>query len=191
MKYLESYSESVIKINDIKDLFVEFSNGVNINSNKFTISVVKLKSSDLDHYKNNSYNETGKIIKSIDFTDFENKPKFEVLIKSNFKLGKRVFNSAYKPFDIVDMYDELKEIEDYLLTTNISIKYIQIVHTIKLPKRYSSSHAMVTSQFSNNASYIENSNTYGGNTEVEYIEVSIIDKIKPMKSIKSIKFIIF
>jgi len=85
MKYLESYSESVIKINDIKDLFVEFSNGVNINSNKFTISVVKLKSSDLDHYKNNSYNETGKIIKSIDFTDFENKPKFEVLIKSNWE----------------------------------------------------------------------------------------------------------
>ena len=189
MKYLESYSESKIKLDDIKNLFVEFYSGVNINSKNYTISVFKLKNNDLDNYKK-SYNETSKVINSIDFTDYENKPKFEVLVKSSLKLDKKVFNSSYKAFDIIDIYDELKQIEEYLLTTDISIKFIQIVHVIKLPKEYSSTYGSVTSMFSEKAYYLQSSINYG-DALVSYSDMSIIDKIKPMTNIKSIKFLIF
>ena len=192
MKYLESYSESKITIDDIKNLFVEFSSGVNINTGFYTISVSKMKNSNIEFYRNNYYNsnQAAEIMKSIDFTDYENKPKFEVLVKSSLKLDKKVFNSSYKAFDIIDIYDELKQIEEYLLTTDISIKFIQIVHVIKLPKEYSSTYGSVTSMFSEKASYLQSSINYG-DVLVSYSDVSIVDKIKPVVNVKSIKFLIF
>jgi hypothetical protein len=192
MKYLESYSESKITIDDIKNLFVEFSSGVNINTGFYTISVSKMKNSNIEFYRNNYYNsnQAAEIMKSIDFTDYENKPKFEVLVKSSLKLDKKVFNSSYKAFDIIDIYDELKQIEEYLLTTDISIKFIQIVHVIKLPKEYSSTYGSVTSMFSEKASYLQSSINYG-DALVSYNDVSIVDKIKPVVNVKSIKFLIF
>jgi hypothetical protein len=51
MKYLKNYNESKssseMKLNDIKNMFIYF-----YDNTKYSISVVKLKDSDLDTYKN-------------------------------------------------------------------------------------------------------------------------------------------
>jgi hypothetical protein len=54
------------------------------------------------------------------------------------------------------IYDELKFIEEYLPTRDISIKYLEVYHIIKMPKIYSSTHATTHSYITDDSYYISN-----------------------------------
>jgi hypothetical protein len=69
------------------------------------------------------------------------------------RLDKKVLNSALETFEISDIYDELKFIED-LPTRDISIKYLEVYHIIKM-KIYSSTHA-TTHSYTDDSYYISN-----------------------------------
>ena len=183
MKYLKSYNESKssgeMKLNDIKNMFIYF-----YDNTKYSISVTKLKDSDLDIYKRysglnvfNSY--------------YVEKPKFKVSIKSVTRLEKKVLNSIFQTFEISDIYDELKFIEEYLPTRGVSIRYLEVAHIIKMLKIYSSQHATTYSYITNDSYYISNNLNYSIPKKYIEKEGSIIDKSMEIKNIKSIELILF
>jgi hypothetical protein len=183
MKYLKNYNESKssseMKLNDIKNMFIYF-----YDNTKYSISVVKLKDSDLDTYKN-QYSALNV------FNYYVGRPKFKVNIKSVTRLDKKVLNSALETFEISDIYDELKFIEEYLPTRDISIKYLEVYHIIKMPKIYSSTHATTHSYITDDSYYISNTLNYSIPKKYIVEEGSIIEKSMGIKNIKSIELILF
>ncbi len=181
MKYLKNYNESINKINlnDIKDIFIDF-----YDNRKYSISVVKLKDNDLYTYK--CWYPMLNV-----FNDYIGKPKFKVTIKSISRLEKKVLNSTFETFEILDMYDNLKFIEEYLPTRNISIKFLEVYHIIDLPKKYSSKNGTTYSYIANDYTYISNTLNYGESKKYITEEGSIVDKAIEIKNIKSIELILF
>jgi hypothetical protein len=190
MKYLKNYNESKssseMKLNDIKNMFIYF-----YDNTKYSISVVKLKDSDLDQTRSTPHTYKDQYSALNVFNYYVGRPKFKVNIKSVTRLDKKVLNSALETFEISDIYDELKFIEEYLPTRDISIKYLEVYHIIKMPKIYSSTHATTYSYITNDSYYISNTLNYSIPKKYIVEEGSIIEKSMGIKNIKSIELILF
>lgn len=112
--------------------------------------------------------------------------KFIVSLKTDLRLLKKRPSTSYQTFSIVDIYDNLRFVSDYIKENGLSIKGIEVEHIIPLPRIYSSRTTVNHTKVS-----LLGNKSRDTNYTLTETDDDLIERIKSMEDVRKLILLIF